>query len=134
MKAYTLDTNIISAILKGNEKVNRIFISTLKGNNLVTINAISFYEIRRGLLKVASKRKAALFKKLFNPEDMLPLDYDAIEKSAKIYADLSKKGLIIEDADILIAGMAIINDMTLVTDNTAHFKRIEGIKIENWLK
>jgi len=32
MKAYTLDTNIISAILKGNEKVKSIFINTLEGN------------------------------------------------------------------------------------------------------
>lgn len=39
----------------------------------------------------------------------------------------------IEDADILIAATARVYEMGMVTDNTRHFDRIEGLKVENWL-
>jgi tRNA(fMet)-specific endonuclease VapC len=39
-----------------------------------------------------------------------------------------------EDADILIAATAMKHGMVVVTDNTQHFKRIKGLKVENWLK
>ncbi len=44
------------------------------------------------------------------------------------------KGLIIDDFDILIASIAIANNFILVTNNTDHFKRIEGLQIQDWLK
>ena len=52
--------------------------------------------------------------------------------SAKIYADLRKKGTPVDDIDLLIAGVALENDFIMVTNNTSHFERIEGLKIENW--
>jgi tRNA(fMet)-specific endonuclease VapC len=58
------------------------------------------------------------------------------EKSAKIsaelYSSLRQTGQIIDDIDLLIAGIAIENDMTLVTNNENHFGRIPGLRIENW--
>jgi tRNA(fMet)-specific endonuclease VapC len=38
------------------------------------------------------------------------------------------------DADIMIASIAIANNLTLVTNNEKHFNRISQLKIENWLK
>lgn len=52
--------------------------------------------------------------------------------SCKIYAALKKSGRLIDDIDILIAGVALSNNLVMVTDNTEHFERIEGLKIENW--
>ena len=34
--------------------------------------------------------------------------------------------------DAMIAGVVLENDLTLVTRNTAHFKRINGLKLEKW--
>lgn len=41
---------------------------------------------------------------------------------------------LIDDIDLLIAGIAIDNEMTLVTNNENHFNRIPSLKIENWSK
>lgn len=38
------------------------------------------------------------------------------------------------DADILISASAMSNGFTLITNNEKHFKRIAGLRIENWLK
>ena len=51
----------------------------------------------------------------------------------KIKADLKKEGKIINDSDLFIASIAISNKMRLVTNNDKHFKRIEDLKIENWI-
>ena len=61
----------------------------------------------------------------FHPED-------SIKISADIYADLRKKGELIEDIDILIAGIAISNNLVLVTKNKSHFSRIKKLNIEDW--
>ncbi|CAN5873895.1 hypothetical protein BH24DEI2_BH24DEI2_16700 [soil metagenome] len=41
-------------------------------------------------------------------------------------------GTLLEDADILIAGIAVANAAVLVTHNTRHLERIEGLRLENW--
>ncbi|MBI1748547.1 MAG: hypothetical protein HYR55_18460 [Acidobacteria bacterium] len=61
------------------------------------------------------------------------LDQNALNKAAEIYADLKKSGQLLEDADILIAAISIVNDLTLVTNNTQHFARIIELRMEDWL-
>ncbi len=65
-------------------------------------------------------------------DDILPLDLDALDISADIYADLRRKGTPLEDADILVAGTALAHDAVLVTRNLKHFERIEGLRLESW--
>jgi len=52
---YVLDTNIITAILKGNEKVEKRTQKTILNGKRIFINAISYYEIKRGLLAANDK-------------------------------------------------------------------------------
>ena len=58
------------------------------------------------------------------------------EESAKIsgdiYADLRQKGITIGTSDILIAGIAIENGLTLITNNEKHYEPIQGLNIDNW--
>jgi tRNA(fMet)-specific endonuclease VapC len=130
---YVLDTNIISAILKNNEKVkNKVKEIILVGKE-IRINAISYYEIKRGLLAAEAIQQLGRFDKLCKEFGLLLLDsLGTFDEAAQIYADLRKKGNIIEDADILIASLSKTKDFILVTDDT-DFNRIQGVKIENWL-
>ena len=57
------------------------------------------------------------------------LDLYAIEK-----ARLRKEGSPIDDFDILIGATAVTHNLTMVTNNTDHFKRIAGIVLEDWTK
>ena len=58
----------------------------------------------------------------------------AAKQAAEIYANLRKKGQSIGHTDCLIAGIALTNNLQLVTNNIDHFKRIKGLEIVNWLK
>jgi predicted nucleic acid-binding protein len=69
-------------------------------------------------------------------ETMNIFDFDV--QSAWVFANLKrnliKQGKIIEDFDLMIASICLVNNLTLVTANTKHFERIEGLKIEDWTK
>ena len=65
---------------------------------------------------------------------ILEPSYEAAKIRGEIDAGLRKAGKLINDADILTASIVRTHDAVLVTNNEDHFSRIEGLKIENWLK
>ncbi len=58
--------------------------------------------------------------------------YTSLDIYAKEKARLRKKGLMIDDFDILIGSTAIANDMVMVTKNVTHLSRLENIVIDDW--
>jgi tRNA(fMet)-specific endonuclease VapC len=53
---------------------------------------------------------------------------------AKVKARLRKAGTPIDEFDLLIGVTSITHNLILVTNNTEHFKRIDGIALEDWTK
>lgn len=51
---------------------------------------------------------------------------------AKEKARLRKSGTPVDDFDLLIGVTSIVHNLTLVTNNSTHFKRINGIELEDW--
>jgi tRNA(fMet)-specific endonuclease VapC len=73
-----------------------------------------------------------LFMEFASQNNIISVTTESTRISAKIYADLRKKGTPVDDIDLLIAGVALENDFIMVTNNTSHFARIEALRIENW--
>ncbi|MEN8221180.1 MAG: type II toxin-antitoxin system VapC family toxin [Pseudomonadota bacterium] len=65
--------------------------------------------------------------------EVLSLDDKVMDCFGKFKAELRHQGQPIGDIDLLIAGVAVTQSLTLVTNNTKHFKRIPGLSLENWL-
>ncbi len=134
MKRCTLDTNIISAFLKKDLRVVRRVSDYLESFDRLTINIISYYEILRGLKDLGNEEKLKKFEEFVQENEFISIGKDAVIKAAEIYAYLKKQGDLIEDADILMASIAIVENLVLVTNNIKHFERIEGLATENWLE
>jgi tRNA(fMet)-specific endonuclease VapC len=131
---YVLDTNIITAILKDNAIVKGRMSKAVLDGDEIFLNGISYYEIKRGLLVANATKQLNLFIQFCRKFPVLFLDSMPIfDEAAEIYAHLQKAGTLIEDADILIASMVKFKDFILVTNNTAHFHRIQDLKTDNWL-
>lgn len=60
----------------------------------------------------------------------LDLDGRRARAAARIRRDLRQKGKLIGDFDILIAATALAEEASLVTNNTEHFRRIDGLRLE----
>jgi len=67
------------------------------------------------------------------PFEIVDYDYVASIEYGKIRASLEKKGQVIGNMDMQIAGHALALDMTLVTNNTKEFIRIDGLSLDNWV-
>jgi len=129
VRKYLLDTNIISYYLKGIESLKDKISSNI---DLLSISIISYYEIVSGLQSIDATKRITEFEKFCKLIDTINLDKASILASCKIYASLKKSGKLIDDIDILIAGIALSNNLVMVTDNIEHFGRIEGLEVENW--
>jgi len=133
MKRCTLDTNIITAFLKNDLRVVRRVSDYLELFEKLTINIISYYEILRGLKDLGNEEKLKRFEGFIQENELVSIRKETVEKAAEIYAYLKKEGNLIEDADILMASTAIVEDLVLITNNIKHFKRVKDLRIDNWI-
>ncbi len=129
---YLLDTNIVTAILKQNQKLIEKLSSVWGQKNEIFISGITYFETKRGLLAVNATRKISDFHSFCTKWKILFEDLESIEQAALIYVDLKKRGLPIQDNDILIAATAITKDLILVSYDS-DMGRVKGLKLENWL-
>jgi tRNA(fMet)-specific endonuclease VapC len=63
---------------------------------------------------------------------ILPFDDAAASRYAEIRADLEARGIVIGDFDMMIAAIALIHGLIVVTHNTRDFSRITGLVLEDW--
>lgn len=85
-----------------------------------------------GLLYKDAKKQLARFEEFVQLNNVLPLPLTAANLSANVFAMFRKTGAPIGHNDVLIAGIALDQDMVLVTNNINHFQRVEGLSIDNW--
>ncbi len=67
-----------------------------------------------------------------SPFDNLDFDLAAARHDAEIRHNLEQRGLIIGNNDLMIAAIALANDLTVVTHNPDEFKRVHGLQVEDW--
>lgn len=128
---YLIDTDILIYSLKGNEIVIRNF--QLKKNNPKSISVISYGELVHGAKKSKYVEKnLANVKRLIEIFPVINITPAVMDTFGELKANLEKSGNIIDDMDLLIGSTALVHNLTLVTNNINHFKRIEGLEIENW--
>ena len=130
---YMLDTNICIFVIKHKpEHVIRKFIEHEPED--LCISSITYAELMHGVEKSQAREKNRLAIALFlSPISIVDFDNQAAEEYGRIRADLETKGNPIGPMDMLIAGHAISKGLTLVTNNTREFSRIEGLTVEDWV-
>ena len=134
MADYCLDSNVVSDILRKEPTVMKRLNKALDNDDNLFISSIVYYEVVRGLKAAGKTRMLKDFNDFYNNAKHLYLDRDdltTIKKAIEIYIQLHK-GQMIEDNDIYIAAISMVNDCTLVTSNTRHFGRVEGLNFINW--
>ncbi|MBC8181085.1 type II toxin-antitoxin system VapC family toxin [candidate division KSB1 bacterium] len=132
MKQVLIDTDIISYFLRNQRNVVNRFKKYLDEFKRINFSIITYYEIISGLKYKDAQKQLNAFLEFADYNSIMPVTKDSIEISANIYADLRKKGNLIDEIDILIAGIALSNNLVLITHNTSHFKRIDGLQTEDW--
>lgn len=128
-----LDTDILSLLMRQNAAVVAEGNAYLAEHRQFTISIITRYEILRGLKAKGAEQQASRFEAFCIRNRILNVNDDVVLRAADIYAYLYRRGQLIGDADILIAASALVNDCGIVTNNEEHFRRIENLRVINWV-
>lgn len=63
----------------------------------------------------------------------IPVDYFISETFGMVKAQLEEyQGTPLDDFDLIIASTALVHNLTLVSNNEKHFRRVDGLKLESW--
>ncbi len=129
---YLLDTNICIYIRQ--EKPAKVLQRFRRLNaGEAALSVITYGELFYGAQKSAH-RELALERlgELVRWLPALPLPEVAGEIYGEIRFELASSGQLIGNNDLWIAAHAVASGLTLVTNNEQEFRRVQGLKIQNW--
>jgi len=129
---FMLDTNIVSDLVRHPHGRIATRIAEV-GEMHVCTSIIVAAELRYGCAKSGSVRLRRAVEDLLGEINVLPFDVPADSEYGGIRAELEAAGQPIGSNDMLIAAHASAMGATIVTANAGEFKRISGLKVENWL-
>jgi tRNA(fMet)-specific endonuclease VapC len=128
--AYLIDTDWIIDYLKGKKSiVNKL--QKLFDEGLV-ISVISLAELYEGIFASKDPKKhLKTFQDFLSGVVVLGITDEICQTFGRLRAEQRKVGVTIDNFDLLIASTVLVHDLTILTDNVKHFKKIKGIKIES---
>ena len=128
---FLLDTDIIIYSLTGNETVQKNLNRHI--DDAIAVSVITLMELYYGAHKSENiSSNLAKIKNLEQSLDIIPIGMESTQVFGMLKFQLEREGTRLDDFDLIIASCALTNNLTLVTNNTRHFKRVSGLKFENW--
>lgn len=129
---YLLDTNACIRYINGRAPQLRVKLAQVS-RQIIYVSTITKAEMFYGSAKSQTPEQS-LKKQIEFLETVQSITFD--ESAAKIYGSmrvaLERKGTPIGQHDMLIAAIALANDLILVTHNVGEFSRVEELKLEDW--
>ena len=130
---YLLDTNTcVQYLRKGSASLVSAKLATHQRSDIALCTVV-LTELLYGALR--SRNVATNLKEVHNfvvGFPSLSFDEPSAEQCANIRADLAAKGTPIGPHDVMIAAIALVHGLTLVTHNTSEFSRVAELTLEDW--
>ena len=133
---WLADMTFIIDLINNDEEAVKIARKIDSMHTIVFISTITIQEYLRGIYYLFGDKPDQIEEKLSKAEgdlvrfSWIELNYNIAKAAAQIDADLTRKGMQIGYADVLIGATAQLFQLTLLTRNKDHFERIPSIKIQ----
>lgn len=128
-----LDTNICIYLIRQRPQS---FLDRLRSFPVgdIGISVITLAELQYGVSRSSQpKRNREALEQFLSPLEVALFDRQATIACGTIRTALERKGTPIGAMDLLIAAHALSLGVRLVTDNEREFRRVPGLRVENWL-
>jgi len=120
-------------VLNGHDAVRARYQAARQGGAAVCISALVLEELRFGAqISRHPVREHASLGDALRGVDVIAFDADDALAAARTRAALERQGRRMGQVDSLIAGQALARGWTLVTANTRHFDRVDGLTLMDW--
>ena len=130
---YMLDTNICAYILRERPpEVKEKFKEVSRKGCRIGLSSVVVSELFYGAFRKGSRKLLRVIEEFVEAFEVFDFDYQAAREYGKLRAELERRGERIGPYDLQIAAHALALRATLVTNNEKEFRRVSGLKIENW--
>ena len=120
-----LDTSILIEMFRKRDKTDTFFYQISKENNDFAISILTHYEIFRG----SNSLQDIFWTNFLKNIEVIPFDLNTSYEASRIYKLLKPQDKMIDFADLLIASTAIAHNLSLVTLNLKHFRKIPDLHV-----
>jgi len=131
---FLLDTNILSDFVRHPRGLVASRLGALGADEEACTSIVVAAELRYGAMKKKLPALSARIEEVLVVIDLLPLTSEADRHYGLLRTELETKGTPIGANDTFIAAHALATDCILVTDNVREFRRVRGLKVQNWLR
>ncbi|NLF68455.1 MAG: type II toxin-antitoxin system VapC family toxin [Candidatus Anammoximicrobium sp.] len=128
--SYLLDTNIVSAHLRRPAGLTHRFIQHSGRLSIPTLVLAELYAWAYGRDNPTPLLEK--IRRLLDDVELLGFDQDTAERFGIIQTQLLRRGITVNPVDLMIASVALVHDLTVVTHNTKDFQNIPGLRLEDW--
>lgn len=129
---YLLDTNTCIRYLNGRSENIRKKITSTNPQDILLCSIVKAELFYGSMKSLYPEKNLARQKQFVDQFVSLSFDDKAAASYSRIRAELEKAGTPIGPNDLLIAAVAVSNELTLVTHNTREFSRVEALRYEDW--
>ncbi|RZF59786.1 type II toxin-antitoxin system VapC family toxin [Sphingobacterium corticibacterium] len=119
------DTGIFIEHLRAKDKLSTTLYKIADGTEIY-LSSVTLYELHMGAITPEKVKDVEIITESFVT---LPFTDQIAQKAAEIYHVLRKRNQMIEFRDIFIAATCLVHDLSIVTLNKKHFKRIDNLKV-----
>ena len=124
-----VDTDILVDYLRGKEKSTKL-LDNYKKKEAVETTDINVFELYHGAYKMnKSTKKVSNLKGFLNNIKVYSTSEDSMEMAGKLAAELETDGEKIGAKDVLISGIALVENKKVLTRNKKHFRKIDNLEL-----
>jgi tRNA(fMet)-specific endonuclease VapC len=129
-----LDTDAVSELLRPEPSpllVRRLDSVPLEAQatSTITVGELAYGAYKAGRADLLATARATI-----SNRRVIGFRSDAAVTYGRIRADLESQGQRLDDPDLRIAAIASTEDLILITGNAKHFSRVEGLRVEDWIR
>lgn len=129
--SFLLDTNICSAHMRRPAGLAHRFV---QHSGRLWVPTVVLAELYAGAYMLDDPtRILAGINDLLQDIDILDFDEACARQFGQLRGELKRIGVAVGPIDLQIASVALVHNLTLVTNNTADFQSISGLRLEDWL-
>ncbi|UHQ95361.1 type II toxin-antitoxin system VapC family toxin [Haloterrigena alkaliphila] len=127
------DTSFIIDLLRGDENAKRLLDIVEKEARPQKVSSVTVLELYEGVARSQTpetKRERIL--EILETKHVVSADHTVMRKAGKLSGELLNGSERIEREDCIIAATALLNDEPVITRNTKHFGRIDGLEVRSY--
>lgn len=128
-----LDTSFIIDVMRSYRPATALRDEIESSSEAVRVPAPALYELWKGVARARQPpQEAEAIEETVRSYPVVDLRSEHARRAGQIGGDLARRGIVVADMDLLLAGMALVEDDTLLTRNARDFERIPDLRVRTY--